>query len=162
MKDYIYTIGAILPALIVTWYSSNLLDERWEEYRILQEQLWECQDDGMGDGTFMEAGAFKGKSPMMDLSPAELGINMSAYPGMDEFPTDRSAQEAAHIESSNNPFEAPIQQDLTTGGVQFRSEGENVGFISKAQSFIETNSYSLLIGGLLIFSGYYLRGVLKS
>ena len=117
---------------------------------------------GMGDGTFMEAGAFKGKSPMMDLSPAELGINMSAYPGMDEFPTDRSAQEAAHIESSNNPFEAPIQQDLTTGGVQFRSEGENVGFISKAQSFIETNSYSLLIGGLLIFSGYYLRGVLKS
>jgi len=117
---------------------------------------------GMGDGTYMEAGAFKGKSPMMDLSPAELGINMSAYPGMDEFPTDRSAQEAAQIESSNNPFEAPIQQDLTTGGVQFRSEGENVGFISKTQSFIESNSYSLLIGGLLIFSGYYLRGVLKS
>ena len=121
---------------------------------------------GMGDGTFMEAGAFKGKSPMMDLSPAELGINMSAYPGMEgnegSYPTDRSAQEAAQIESSNNPFEAPIQQDLTTGGVQFRSEGENVGFISKAQSFIETNSYSLLIGGLLIFSGYYLRGVLKS
>ena len=52
MKDYIYTIGAIIPALIVTWYSSNLLDERWEEYRILQEQLWECQDDGIGDGTF--------------------------------------------------------------------------------------------------------------
>ena len=40
LKDYVYTIGAILPALIVTWYSSNLLDERWEEYRILQEQLW--------------------------------------------------------------------------------------------------------------------------
>ncbi len=113
---------------------------------------------GMGDGTFMEAGAFKGKSPMMDLSPAELGINMSAYPGMDENRTDRSAQEAAQIESSNNPFEAPMQQDLTTGGVQFRSEG----FISKTQSFIESNSYSLLIGGLLIFSGYYLRGVLKS
>ena len=69
-----------------------------------------------------------------------FGINMSAYPGMDEFPTDRSAQEAAQIESSNNPFEAPIQQDLTTGGVQFRSEGENVGFISKTQSFIESNS----------------------
>jgi len=104
---------------------------------------------GMGDGTFMDEGAFKGKSPMMDLSPAELGINMSAYPGMDENTTDRSAQEAA---------EAPMQQDLTTGGVQFRSEG----FISKTQSFIESNSYSLLIGGLLIFSGYYLRGVLKS
>ena len=52
MKDYIYTIGAVLPMLIITWYSSSLLDERWEEYRILQEQLWECQDDGMGDGTF--------------------------------------------------------------------------------------------------------------
>ena len=48
MKDYIYTIGAVLPMLIITWYCSNLLDERWEEYRILQEQLWECQDDGTG------------------------------------------------------------------------------------------------------------------
>ena len=52
MKDYIDTRGAILPALIVTWYSSNLLDERWEEYRVLQEQLWECQDGNLGDGTF--------------------------------------------------------------------------------------------------------------
>tara|TARA_Y100000593_G_scaffold69767_1_gene128119 strand:- start:101 stop:619 length:519 start_codon:yes stop_codon:yes gene_type:complete len=52
MKDYIYTIGAVLPMLIITWYCSSLLDERWEEYRILQEQLWECQDDGIGDGTF--------------------------------------------------------------------------------------------------------------
>ena len=50
MKDTIYLIGAILPALIITWYSSNLLDERWEEYRVLQEQLWECQEDE--DGTF--------------------------------------------------------------------------------------------------------------
>ena len=52
MKDYIYTIGAIIPALVVTWYSSNLLDEVWEENRILQEQVWECQDDKVGDGTF--------------------------------------------------------------------------------------------------------------
>ena len=117
---------------------------------------------GMGDGTFMEEGAFKGKSPMMDLTPAELGINMSAYPGMDKVSTDRSAQEAAQIESSNNPFEAPMQQDLATGGVQFRGEGTTSGFIAKSQSFIESNSYTLLIGGLLIFSGYYLRGVLKS
>ena len=116
---------------------------------------------GMGDGTFMEEGAFKGKSPMMDLTPAELGINMSAYPGMDKYPTDSSAQEAAQIESSDNPFEAPIQQDLTTGGVQFMGEGTNTGFISKAQTFIESNSYSLLIGGLLIFSGYNLRWVMK-
>ena len=110
----------------------------------------------------MFIGTLKGKSPMMDLTPAELGINMSAYPGMDKYPTDSSAQEAAQIESSDNPFEAPIQQDLTTGGVQFMGEGTNTGFISKAQTFIESNSYSLLIGGLLIFSGYYLRGVLKS
>lgn len=115
----------------------------------------------MGDGTSMEAGAFNNTPPMTDFTPAQLGINMSAYPGMNndegQYPTDMSAQNAAQIESSNNPFETPVQQDLVTGGVQFGAEG----FINKTQSFIETNSYSLLIGGLLLFSGYYLRGVLK-
>ena len=52
MKEYLYTIMAIFPALMITWYSSNLLDERWEEYQVLQEQLWECQDDKVGEGTF--------------------------------------------------------------------------------------------------------------
>ena len=43
-------IGSILPALIITWYCSNLLDDVWEENRILQEQVWECE--GVDDGTF--------------------------------------------------------------------------------------------------------------
>ena len=52
IKEYFSILLMVTPALIITWYSSHLLDERWEEYRILQEQLWECQDDKVGDGTF--------------------------------------------------------------------------------------------------------------
>ena len=52
MKDTIYLIGAIIPALIITWYSSNMIDEHYEEVQRLQEQLWECQDIKDGNGTF--------------------------------------------------------------------------------------------------------------
>ena len=52
MKDTIYLIGAILPALVITWYSSNMIDEHYEEVQRLQEQLWECQDIKDGNGTF--------------------------------------------------------------------------------------------------------------
>ena len=48
MKEYLYTIMAIFPAFIITWYSSNLLDDVWEENRLLQEQIWECQDSETG------------------------------------------------------------------------------------------------------------------
>ena len=50
MKDYIYTIGAVLPMLIISWYSSTLLDEQYERNRELQQQVWDCQ--GSEDGTF--------------------------------------------------------------------------------------------------------------
>ena len=43
-------IGSLIPAFIITWYSSNLLDEVWEENRLLQEQVWDCE--GVEDGTF--------------------------------------------------------------------------------------------------------------
>ena len=48
MKDTIYLILATIPAVVITWYSSHLMDEQWEDYRVLQEQLWECQDSGTG------------------------------------------------------------------------------------------------------------------
>ena len=35
----------ILPALIVTYHASNLLDERHEEMMSLQEQVWELQNN---------------------------------------------------------------------------------------------------------------------
>ena len=35
----------ILPALIVTYHASNLLDERHEEVMSLQEQVWELQNN---------------------------------------------------------------------------------------------------------------------
>ena len=50
MKEYLYIIMAIFPALIVTWYSTNLLDEQYEKNRMLQQQVWDCQ--GSEDGTF--------------------------------------------------------------------------------------------------------------
>jgi len=52
MKDFLYILTALVPMFVITWYTDTLLDERWEEHRILQEQLWECEDNGMGDGTF--------------------------------------------------------------------------------------------------------------
>ena len=35
----------VLPALIVTYHASNLLDERHEEIMSLQEQIWELQNN---------------------------------------------------------------------------------------------------------------------
>ena len=48
MSELLYTMVAVFPALIITWYTSNLIDEHWEERQKLQEQLWECQDSGTG------------------------------------------------------------------------------------------------------------------
>ena len=45
-------IGFIIPMFVLTWYFSNMIDKHYEELQVLQEQLWECQDDGIGDGTF--------------------------------------------------------------------------------------------------------------
>ena len=50
MKEYLYIIMAIFPALIVTLYSTNLLDEQYEKNRMLQQQVWDCE--GSEDGTF--------------------------------------------------------------------------------------------------------------
>ena len=50
IKSNIAIIGYILPALIITWYSSTLLDEQYERNRELQQQVWDCQ--GSEDGTF--------------------------------------------------------------------------------------------------------------
>ena len=50
MKEYLYIIMAIFPALIVTWYSTNLLDEQYEQNRLLQQQVWDCE--GSEDGKF--------------------------------------------------------------------------------------------------------------
>ena len=50
IKSNIAIIGSILPALIITWYSSTLLDEQYERNRELQQQVWDCQ--GSEDGTF--------------------------------------------------------------------------------------------------------------
>ena len=111
---------------------------------------------GMGDGTFMDEKAFKSKSPMLDYSPSELGINMDAYPGA--FPDNLSAKEAAQVESSANPFEFPVQQDLVTGGVEFSAEGLK----GKAQGFLQDNAYTILIGGFLMFVGYWIRGKIES
>ena len=51
IKSNIAIIGSILPALIITWYSSTLLDEQYERNRELQQQVWDCQ--GSEDGTFI-------------------------------------------------------------------------------------------------------------
>ena len=107
---------------------------------------------GMGDGTFMDAQAFKSKSPMLDYSPAELGINMEAYPGA--LPESLSAKEAAQVESSANPFEFVVQQDLITSGAQFSAEGMR----GTAQGFLQKNAYVILVGGFLMFIGYWIRG----
>ena len=38
-------IGFIIPMFIVTWYFSNIMDKQYEELQVLQEELWECQDE---------------------------------------------------------------------------------------------------------------------
>ena len=43
IKEYVTIIAMIIPAFIITWYSSNLLDEQYTENRLLREQLWDCQ-----------------------------------------------------------------------------------------------------------------------
>ena len=44
IKESLYLIGAVLPMMIITWYCSGLLADAWEKNRVLQEQIWECQD----------------------------------------------------------------------------------------------------------------------
>jgi len=111
---------------------------------------------GLEDGTSLSKSAFGGGTAMSHFSPAELGINMSAYPGMDEkSATSVSEQESARIQSSSNPFEAPLQQDLQTSGVEFRSED---GRMEKANDFVKENAYKILMGGLFLGAGWWFRG----
>ena len=44
-KEYFSIFLYVLPALIVTYHASNLLDERHEEVMSLQEQVWELQNN---------------------------------------------------------------------------------------------------------------------
>ena len=44
-KENLSVLLYILPALIVTYHASNLLDERHEEVMSLQEQVWELQNN---------------------------------------------------------------------------------------------------------------------
>ena len=111
---------------------------------------------GLEDGTSLSKSAFGGGTAMSHFSPAELGINMSAYPGMEEkSATSVSEQESARIQSSSNPFEAPLQQDLQTSGVEFRGED---GRIEKANDFVKENSYKIRMGGLFLSAGWWFRG----
>ena len=73
MKDTIYLIGAIIPALIITWYSSNMIDEHYEERQQLQEQLWECQDSGTGTfRTNVTVTMYNAVEEQCDSTPDEL------------------------------------------------------------------------------------------
>ena len=44
-KENLSVFLCILPALIVTYYASNMLDERHEEITSLKEQVWELQNN---------------------------------------------------------------------------------------------------------------------
>lgn len=44
-KENLSILLYILPALIVTYHASNLIDEVWEENRTLKEQIWELQNN---------------------------------------------------------------------------------------------------------------------
>ena len=44
-KENLSILLYILPALIVTYHASNLIDEVWEENRTLKEQVWELQNN---------------------------------------------------------------------------------------------------------------------
>ena len=37
---------SVTSLMIITWYFNNLLDEQYEKYSNLQEDLYECQDNG--------------------------------------------------------------------------------------------------------------------
>jgi hypothetical protein len=110
---------------------------------------------GLEDGTALSTTAFGKGTPMSHFTPAELGINMSAYPGAEE--QSLSARQSAQIQSSQNPFEEPLQQDLQTGGVEFQADGK----IGAANNFLKDNSYTLLLGGLFFTAGWFLKGIGK-
>jgi len=106
----------------------------------------------MGDGTFMADNAFRESLPMMSYTPEELGINMSAYPvqPVEEIPSQSiSPKQEAVIQASSNPYLTIIQQDEQDGGVQFRAEGDSI------TSWVDKNSTSLLIAGLLFGAGWF-------
>mgnify|MGYP005821395389 FL=1 len=44
-KENLSLLAFILPALIVTYYASNMLDERHKEIMSLNEQIWELQNN---------------------------------------------------------------------------------------------------------------------
>ena len=44
-KENLSILLYVLPALIVTYHASNLLDERHDEIMSLQEQVWELQNN---------------------------------------------------------------------------------------------------------------------
>ena len=44
-KENLSLLAFILPALIITYYASNMLDERHEEIMLLKEQVWELQNN---------------------------------------------------------------------------------------------------------------------
>ena len=44
-KENLSILLYILPALIVTYHASNLIDEVWKENRTLKEQVWELQNN---------------------------------------------------------------------------------------------------------------------
>ena len=37
---------SIISMVMITWYFNNLLDEQYEKYSYLQDELYECQDNG--------------------------------------------------------------------------------------------------------------------
>ena len=45
LKENLSVLLYVLPALIVTYHASNLLDERHEEIMSLNEQVWELQNN---------------------------------------------------------------------------------------------------------------------
>ena len=44
LKDYLNMIVIILPAMIITFYASHMLDERHEEIMSLHEKIWELEE----------------------------------------------------------------------------------------------------------------------
>ena len=44
-KENLSILLYVLPALIVTYHASNLIDEVWRENRTLKEQVWELQNN---------------------------------------------------------------------------------------------------------------------
>jgi len=44
-KDTFNTIVLIIPAIVITYFASNILDKRYEEMRVLKQQLNELQEN---------------------------------------------------------------------------------------------------------------------